>query len=72
MSKVTVYRYYTFIIGKEVSARAPRAATLETIERLGGVPLYQTAREVDLDHVDDQGFERDCGSRGALSGYSLH
>ena len=65
MSKVTVYRFYTFIIGKEVSARAPRAATLQAIERVGGVPLYQTAREVDVDFVDEEGFERDGPNRRA-------
>ena len=71
MSKVTVYRYYTFIIGKEVSARAPRAAILETIERVGGVPLFQTARDVHVDHVDAEGYERDRTAHGA-PGHSLH
>ena len=71
MSKVTVYRYYTFIIGKEVSARAARAGTLKAIERVGGVPLYQTARDVDPDEVDDEGFERIKPGQNAQGRY-LH
>ena len=59
MEKITVYRYYTFIFGREISARGPRSATLQAIERLDGVALRDTAREVDPALIDEEGFLRD-------------
>ena len=37
---------------------SPRAATIETIERLDGVPLRESALEVDEAEVDAHGYLR--------------
>jgi hypothetical protein len=64
MELVTVYRYYTYILGQEVSARARRRATLEAIERVRGVPMHETARVVQASQVDHDGFLKDLSDSG--------
>ena len=64
MELVTVYRYYIYILGKDVSARARRRATLEAIERLQGVPMHETARVVYASQVDAEGFLNDFSDSG--------
>ena len=55
MPRVTVYHFFTFA-SSQLSVRSRRAATREAIEKLGGVVLEQTAREVDESLLDASGF----------------
>lgn len=67
MHMVTVYRYYTNILERNVRRRA----TLATIERLHGVPMHETARVVDASQVDSEGFLRSFYESGRF-GAQLH
>ena len=51
----TVYCFYTSR-HTDGPFHWPRAATLKTIESLGGVPLKETALEVDVNELDAGGF----------------
>jgi hypothetical protein len=64
MELVTVFRYYTYILDREVSARGRRRATLEAIERLQGVAMHETARIVSASQVDAEGFLKDLSDSG--------
>ena len=52
----TVYCFYSYEPGSGRLVHSPRAATLETIERLDGVPMKETRLEVPESAVDADGF----------------
>lgn len=56
MGVKTVYCFYTYDCGSGRMVHSARAAILDTIERLDGVPLKETALEVDEENVDRHGF----------------
>ena len=56
MATATVYCFYTYRYPGDERFHWPRAATLKTIESLDGVPLKDTALEIDPDKLDAGGF----------------
>jgi hypothetical protein len=56
MGAKTVYCFYYYEPGDGRLVHAPRAATIEAIERLDGVPLRETGLEVDDGDVDEAGY----------------
>jgi hypothetical protein len=54
--KLTVYQYLEFDPGTRLYRCASRYATEETIERLQGLVLRETALKVEAGRVDAQGF----------------
>jgi len=56
MGTRTVYCFYMYQPGSGALVHSPRAATLDGIERMDGVPLKETGLEVDEDEVDVNGF----------------
>jgi hypothetical protein len=56
----TVYRYYAFIpaLGNERHALAEQWGTLDAIQKVGGVPLLSTGREIDVSRLDGAGMIR--------------
>jgi hypothetical protein len=56
MEKVTVCFFTKYVIATDRNERSKRPATLETIERVGGSALIDTAQEVDASHLDEDGF----------------
>jgi hypothetical protein len=53
-----VYCFYTYDCGSGRMVHSPRAATIETIEKLDGVPVKESAIEVDEQDVDAHGYLR--------------
>jgi hypothetical protein len=56
MSDTIVYYFEKFDIGQGQNIRSKRPATRETIERIGGTMLEDTAQEVDISQLDGNGF----------------
>jgi len=55
MSKVAVYLFSKYEIGKDKSIKSKRWATLESIRRYGGIPIIDTEKEVDISELDEEG-----------------
>ncbi|MCK9390882.1 MAG: hypothetical protein M0Q01_04875 [Syntrophales bacterium] len=55
MPKTTVYCFTGFDIKEGKSITAKRMATLEAIKGFNGVPLMETAKEVDISELDGDG-----------------
>jgi hypothetical protein len=55
MQKVTVYYFTGYHIATDEIICPKRMATLETIQRFNCTPLMDTAKEVDVSEVDDNG-----------------
>jgi hypothetical protein len=53
-----VYCFYIYDCGSGRMVHSPRAATIETIEKLDGVPMKESALEVAEDEVDAHGYLR--------------
>jgi hypothetical protein len=56
MGTRTVYCFQFYDPGSGKLVHSPRAATMERIERMDGVPMKETAIEVDMAMVDANGF----------------
>lgn len=56
MGTRTVYCFDFYPPGSGELVHSPRAATLDRIERMDGIPLTDTGLEVDEDEVDANGF----------------
>ncbi|HXF79900.1 MAG TPA: hypothetical protein VN598_13610 [Usitatibacter sp.] len=56
-----VYCFYTYDCGSGRMVHSPRAATMDTIEKLDGVPLKESVLEVDERDVDSCGYLRGPG-----------
>jgi len=55
MPKTTVYRFTIFDISQGKNVSSKRMATIEAINRFNGEPILDTAKEVDLTKVDENG-----------------
>lgn len=55
MPKTMVYCFTVFDIKQGENIMAKRMATLEAIKSANGVPLMDTAKEVDISELDDNG-----------------
>ena len=55
MPKATVYCFRKFDINKGENVTSKYMATLEAIKGFEGVPLTETAKEVDVSELDDNG-----------------
>ena len=55
MAKVTVYYFQGYSIDTDQIITPKRMATLETIKRYCCTPLMETAKEVDVSEVDEDG-----------------
>jgi hypothetical protein len=58
MRKVTVYQFTNFYIVSRETIRSEEFASRETIASLGGVPIEETAIEVDASSLDNDFFYR--------------
>jgi len=56
MATCTVYCFDFYLPGSGELVHSPRAATIQRIERMDGVPLKETALEVDISMIDANGF----------------
>ena len=56
--QVTVYFFTKYDIGSDQNLRSKRPATLEAIERSFGQPLMETAEEINVADLDEEGFRR--------------
>ena len=56
MATRTVYCFDFYPLGSEQPVHSPRAATIDRIDRMDGVPIEETALEVDAPMVDANGF----------------
>lgn len=66
MGTRTVFCFYYYDRRTRARIHSPFAATIDTIEKLDGVPLKESALEVDESDVDSHGFLRGpphCGDR---------
>ena len=57
-NQVTVYFFSKHDVASDQTIRSQRPATLEAIRRSAGVPLMETAQEIDAADLDDVGFRR--------------
>ena len=55
MDKITVYYFQGYSITKDEIIIPKRMATIETIKRYSCVPLMDTAKEVNVSEVDEDG-----------------
>ena len=58
MATRTVYCFYFYQPGSGKLVHSPKAATLERIEQMDGVPLRDTGLDVDSEYIDANGFFR--------------
>jgi hypothetical protein len=56
MPKVTVYCFTGYHINTDQTINSKHMATLEAIKKSSGVPLMETAKEVDASELDGNGF----------------
>jgi hypothetical protein len=56
MPKATVYYFKRWDMNVGQMVPSKRMATLKAIKDLGGVPLMETAKEVDASELDGNGF----------------
>ena len=55
MSKITVYYFTKYDINTDQEVRSKRMATLEFINRIEGAPLMDTAKEINVTDLDENG-----------------
>jgi len=56
MEKITVYYFTKYDIETDQNVRSKRPATLEAIERVNGIAIKETAKDVDASQLDMDGF----------------
>lgn len=55
MQKITVYYFTKYNIKTDQEVPSKRMATLEFINRIKGTPLMDTAKEINMTDLDDNG-----------------
>jgi hypothetical protein len=55
MQKITVYYFTKFDIKTGQEVRSIRMATFEYIDRIKGMPLWNTVKEVNVTDIDENG-----------------
>ena len=64
MSKVTVYSFWHYDIGDDVSYLSPSKRTAEAIKLIGKEPILETAEDVEEAELDSEGRYRPKNGEG--------